>query len=50
MSLKKENKEEIIIIKCEDGEVHLGPLCPPLKEEFVFELEKEEKENDTSAT
>lgn len=48
--MNSQNKEEIIIIKCEDGEVHIGPLCPPLKEEFVFELEnKKEKENDSTS-
>jgi hypothetical protein len=46
---KDENGNEIIIIKCGDGEIHLGPPCPPLKGEFIFDLEKENK-NDTSPT
>lgn len=44
---KEENSEDIIIIKCGDGEIHLGPPCPPLPKEFIF---KKEQKDDTTPT
>jgi hypothetical protein len=49
---EENNNEDIIIIKCGDGEIHLGPPCPPLPKEFRFDFKKEEEkeQNDTSTT
>lgn len=43
----EENPDDIIIIKCGDGEIHLGPPCPPIPKEFIF---KKEQQDDIATT